>query len=112
MVYWRIEAGARAATHRHPHEQFVWMVKGSMDFRIRDEKRTVSRHALRRGQQAGFRTVGSVHSPEGRHQRLCCSVFSTFGARGKAVQEAIDETMIKPVFPSFFAGKEQRDRTY
>jgi quercetin dioxygenase-like cupin family protein len=41
MVYWSIEAGARAAAHKHPHEQFVWMVKGTMDFRIGDEKRTM-----------------------------------------------------------------------
>ena len=25
---------ARAAAHRHPHEQIVWMLKGKMDFRI------------------------------------------------------------------------------
>src|SRR6516164_5644033 len=41
MVYWSIEAGARAAAHKHPHEQFVWMVRGTMDFRIGDEKRTM-----------------------------------------------------------------------
>ena len=41
MVYWRMKAGARAAAHKHPHEQFVWMVKGSMDFRIGNEKRTM-----------------------------------------------------------------------
>jgi unsaturated pyranuronate lyase len=41
MVYWRMKAGARAAAHKHPHEQFVWMVKGTMDFRIGDEKRTM-----------------------------------------------------------------------
>jgi len=41
MVYWSIKAGARAAAHKHPHEQFVWMVKGTMDLRIGDEKRTM-----------------------------------------------------------------------
>jgi quercetin dioxygenase-like cupin family protein len=41
MVYWSIKAGARAAAHKHPNEQFVWMVKGTMDFRIGDEKRTM-----------------------------------------------------------------------
>jgi quercetin dioxygenase-like cupin family protein len=41
MVYWSIKAGALAAAHKHPHEQFVWMVKGTMDFRIGDEKRTM-----------------------------------------------------------------------
>jgi len=24
MVYWRMKAGAHAAAHQHPHEQFVW----------------------------------------------------------------------------------------
>ena len=37
MVYWRM----KEAAHEHPHEQFVWMVKGSMDFRIGNEKRTM-----------------------------------------------------------------------
>src|SRR6266436_8418809 len=41
MVYWSIKAGAHAAAHRHPHEQFVWMIKGTMDFRIGNEKRTM-----------------------------------------------------------------------
>jgi unsaturated pyranuronate lyase len=41
MVYWRMKAGAQAAAHKHPHEQFVWMIKGTMDFRIGDEKRTM-----------------------------------------------------------------------
>ena len=34
MGYWRMKAGAHAGEHKHPHEQFVWMVKGTMDFRI------------------------------------------------------------------------------
>jgi unsaturated pyranuronate lyase len=41
MVYWRMKAGARAAARQHPHEQFVWMVKGTMDFRVGHEKRTM-----------------------------------------------------------------------
>jgi len=41
MVYWKMKAGAHAAGRRHPHEQFVWMVKGTMDFRIGNEKRTM-----------------------------------------------------------------------
>ena len=41
MVHWRIKAGAHAATHKHRQEQFVWMVKGTMDFRIGSEKRTM-----------------------------------------------------------------------
>jgi hypothetical protein len=42
LVYWTIKAGARAATHTHPHEQFVWMVKGAMDFRIANETRMMT----------------------------------------------------------------------
>jgi quercetin dioxygenase-like cupin family protein len=41
MVYWRMKAGAHAAAHKHPHEQFVWMVKGAMDFRIGNDNRTM-----------------------------------------------------------------------
>ena len=41
MVYWRIKAGTDVAAHKHPHEQFVWMLKGTMEFRIGTEKRTV-----------------------------------------------------------------------
>ena len=41
MVYWRMKAGAHAAAHKHPHEQFVWMIKGTMDFRIGNEKLTM-----------------------------------------------------------------------
>ena len=41
MVHWRVAAGAHAAAHKHPHEQIVWMVKGTMDFRIGDEKQTM-----------------------------------------------------------------------
>jgi quercetin dioxygenase-like cupin family protein len=41
LVYWKMKAGAHAAAHKHPHEQFVWMIKGAMDFRIGNEKRTM-----------------------------------------------------------------------
>src|SRR5262245_42018925 len=41
MVYWRMKAGAHAAAHKHPHEQFMWIIKGTMDFRIGDDKRTM-----------------------------------------------------------------------
>jgi unsaturated pyranuronate lyase len=41
MVYWKIKAGAHAGAHKHPHEQFVWMVSGTMEFRIGNEKRTM-----------------------------------------------------------------------
>jgi quercetin dioxygenase-like cupin family protein len=40
IVWWSIKAGAHAAAHKHPHEQIFWMLKGKMDFRIGDERRT------------------------------------------------------------------------
>ena len=42
IVWWKIKAGAGAAPHRHPHEQIVWMLKGRMDFRIGNERRSMS----------------------------------------------------------------------
>ena len=42
MVWWTIKAGAHAAAHKHPHEQIVWMLKGRMDFRIGEEKRSMA----------------------------------------------------------------------
>jgi quercetin dioxygenase-like cupin family protein len=47
LVYWKLQAGARAGAHKHPHEQFVWMIKGAMEFCIGNEKRTV-RQAISR----------------------------------------------------------------
>src|SRR5947207_11254650 len=41
IVWWKIKAGARAAAHKHPHEQIVWMIKGKMDFRIGNERRSM-----------------------------------------------------------------------
>jgi quercetin dioxygenase-like cupin family protein len=41
MVWWRFEAGGHAAAHKHPHEQISWMIKGRMDLRIGDEKRSM-----------------------------------------------------------------------
>ena len=38
LVYWGVAAGAHAAAHKHPHEQFVWMLKGTMEFRIGNKK--------------------------------------------------------------------------
>jgi quercetin dioxygenase-like cupin family protein len=42
IVSWRMSAGAHAAAHKHPHEQIVWMLKGRMDFRIGDERRSMA----------------------------------------------------------------------
>jgi quercetin dioxygenase-like cupin family protein len=41
MVWWTIKAGAHAAPHQHAHEQIVWMLKGRMEFRIGDERRSM-----------------------------------------------------------------------
>jgi uncharacterized cupin superfamily protein len=41
IVWWKVKAGARAAPHRHRHEQIVWMLKGKMDFRIGNERRSM-----------------------------------------------------------------------
>jgi quercetin dioxygenase-like cupin family protein len=41
LVWWTIKAGAHAAPHKHPHEQIVWLLKGKMDFRIGDERRSM-----------------------------------------------------------------------
>lgn len=41
IVWWRVKAGGHAAAHKHPHEQIVWMLKGRMDFRIGNEKRSM-----------------------------------------------------------------------
>jgi quercetin dioxygenase-like cupin family protein len=41
MVYWRMKAGAHVAGHQHPHEQFVWVIKGAIRFRIGAEERAV-----------------------------------------------------------------------
>jgi quercetin dioxygenase-like cupin family protein len=41
IVWWKIRKGGHAAAHQHPHEQIVWMLKGRMDFRIGDERRSM-----------------------------------------------------------------------
>ena len=41
MVYWRMKAGAHAAAHQHPPEQFVWVIKGAISLRIGTEERTI-----------------------------------------------------------------------
>ena len=39
VVWWSMKAGAHAAAHKHPHEQIFWVVSGTMEFRLGDEKR-------------------------------------------------------------------------
>ena len=41
IVWWKLKARARAASHQHPHEQIVWMLKGRMDFRIGSVQRSM-----------------------------------------------------------------------
>ena len=41
IVWWKLKAGAHAASHQHPHEQIVWMLKGRMDFRIGSDRRSM-----------------------------------------------------------------------
>ena len=41
LVWWRFEAGAHAAAHKHPHEQMSWMLRGRMELRIGDDKRSM-----------------------------------------------------------------------
>ena len=41
MVYWRMKAGAHAAAHKHPQEQFVWVIRGAIRLRIATEERTI-----------------------------------------------------------------------
>jgi quercetin dioxygenase-like cupin family protein len=41
IVWWKLKAGASAAAHKHPHEQIVWMLKGRMDFRMGNERRSM-----------------------------------------------------------------------
>jgi quercetin dioxygenase-like cupin family protein len=40
VVWWSMKAGAHAAAHKHPHEQIFWMLKGRMEFRLGNERRT------------------------------------------------------------------------
>ena len=40
VVFWRMKAGAHAAAHKHPNEQIFWMLKGKMEFRLGNEKKT------------------------------------------------------------------------
>jgi quercetin dioxygenase-like cupin family protein len=41
MVYWRMKAGAHAATHQHPQEQFVWVMRGAIRLRMGTDERTI-----------------------------------------------------------------------
>jgi quercetin dioxygenase-like cupin family protein len=40
IVWWSIPAGVHVEPHQHPNEQIVWMLKGRLELRIGDERRT------------------------------------------------------------------------
>jgi quercetin dioxygenase-like cupin family protein len=40
VVWWVMKAGAHAAAHKHDNEQIAVMLKGKMEFRLGDERRT------------------------------------------------------------------------
>jgi len=39
VVWWSIGAGVHVEPHSHANEQIVWMLKGSMEFRLGSEQR-------------------------------------------------------------------------
>jgi quercetin dioxygenase-like cupin family protein len=41
MFYWSLKAGAHAAAHQHPQEQFAWVMKGAIRLRIGAEERAI-----------------------------------------------------------------------
>jgi quercetin dioxygenase-like cupin family protein len=41
MVYWRMRAGAHVAAPQHPHEQFVWVMRGAIRLRMGTDERTI-----------------------------------------------------------------------
>ncbi|MBI2460557.1 MAG: cupin domain-containing protein [Candidatus Rokubacteria bacterium] len=43
FVLWRFAAGLHVPAHRHPNEQIAYMIRGKMEFRLGDERRTLSR---------------------------------------------------------------------
>jgi quercetin dioxygenase-like cupin family protein len=40
IVWWQMKAGAHAAAHKHDNEQIAWMLKGKMEFRLGNERRS------------------------------------------------------------------------
>ena len=41
VVWWDAKAEAHAGSPSHPNEQLVWVIKGQIDLRIGDDKRTM-----------------------------------------------------------------------
>jgi len=40
IVWWSMKAGAQASAHKHPHEQIAWILKGRMEFRLGNERKS------------------------------------------------------------------------
>jgi quercetin dioxygenase-like cupin family protein len=40
IVWWQMKAGAHAAAHNHDNEQIAWMLRGKMEFRLGNERRS------------------------------------------------------------------------
>ena len=40
IVWWNMKAGAHATAHKHANEQIAWILKGKMEFRLGNERRT------------------------------------------------------------------------
>ena len=40
IVWWNMKAGAHATAHKHANEQIAWILKGRMEFRLGNERRT------------------------------------------------------------------------
>jgi len=41
IVWWSIGAGVHVEPHSHANEQIVWMLKGKMDFRIGNDRKSM-----------------------------------------------------------------------
>ncbi|TMK17503.1 MAG: cupin domain-containing protein [Alphaproteobacteria bacterium] len=63
IVWWKIKAGAHAGAHQHPHEQIVWMLKGKMDFRLGNERRSMVAGDVSRRGHAGLYARAVIRLP-------------------------------------------------
>ena len=95
IVWWKMKAGAHAAAHQHPHEQIVWMLKGKMDFRIGNEKRSMlagdvavipgnTEHEGIFPENQSKRLLHRLASPASLHRRRSCNRRSSACPRNSA----------------------------
>jgi hypothetical protein len=72
IVWWKLKAGARAAPHRHPHEQIVWMLLrtwvGPMAATCRWTFDGTAMEGARRAEDIG---CGRHRLEQRRERRLC-----------------------------------------